>query len=339
MSDWLHSVELAFFATGLCAAYTLKWLVAFISPSRTDDAQAIKSLKRLLLVMGAAAVVTILYKFLSFSQMSLQETNLYAFLLTGLSALVSWFLSAYYSQIDGQQKAQNSIDRIGERSAEKVLNQSKQIFDIETYLREEMGADVDSASSRVDLVLDSTQRQLAIVRSSNDLYVNDWLGVLSDEVRERIKAEVAKQREQFSKAEQVWASATSSEELLNELRKEPGPFAPSAPRKSHYEDQVVFLREQSEHKQTSDEVSGTAIIDIVARVSLATAVCRFDPPLSVRPRTMEAQLVSGPCANGDVRIKASIHPNLKNFPIHINPTGEWSYLPPGEYRVHYRYSM
>ncbi len=112
-----------------------------------------------------------------------REGLLVSVILTIASFLVSWAISAYYSKASLTAENTKLIDRIGVQSSEKILNQSKQLYTIEQYLDEKQNQLINkNDSSDAVIYLESTRNMLRLVRSSNNTYVNDWVGVVSESV-------------------------------------------------------------------------------------------------------------------------------------------------------------
>ncbi len=298
-------------------------------------------LKALLVLFGLLFLAYVLFTLVTKDNLTPLEASQYALVLTIVSALFSWYISAHHSKVARQRDEQANLDRFGERSAEKVLNQSKQLFDIEIYLREMADLELDDPEELVEIILDGTRRQLAIVRSSNDMYVNDWIGVVSPEIRGAIKSNLNNQRADFKKAEAAFVKPEEREELYDELSKSSSPFAPSPPRwersPSRWE-RVVRLIRQEEHSQLPHLITGKLVILVTRPVKLATATANFDPPLTVPPTKRSGTLLSSPVPELNIRIVLSNSADLAKLLVHMYPPAG-SYIPPGEYHVEYRYEL
>lgn len=141
------------------------------------------------LISGASILIVIICLVWT-SQLSGVETReglLISIILAIASSVVSWAISSHYSKETLKAENTKLIDRIGEQSSEKILNQSKQLYSIEQYLDEKQNTLLEKdLSPEGAIFLESTRNMIRLVRSSNNTYLNDWAGVVSETVKENI---------------------------------------------------------------------------------------------------------------------------------------------------------
>jgi hypothetical protein len=145
-------------------------------------------------IISAASIIIVIICLIWTSQLAGVESReglLISIILSIASAVVSWAISSHYSKETLTAENTKLIDRIGEQSSEKILNQSKQLYSIEQYLDEKQNALLEKElSPEGTLFLESTRNMIRLIRSSNNTYLNDWAGVVS----ESVKGNILKQR-------------------------------------------------------------------------------------------------------------------------------------------------
>lgn len=141
------------------------------------------------LISGSAIIIVIICLVWT-SQLSgvdSREGLLISIILAIASSAVSWTISSHYSKETLKAENTKLIDRIGEQSSEKILNQSKQLYSIEQYLDEKQNTLLEKDNSPEGIIfLESTRNMIRLVRSSNNTYLNDWAGVVSKDVKDNI---------------------------------------------------------------------------------------------------------------------------------------------------------
>ncbi len=148
-------------------------------------------MKQIIGFSSLAVIIVCLIWTSQLSDVASREGLLISIILSIASAVVSWMISSHYANATLTEENTKLIDRIGAQSSEKILNQSKQLYSLEQYLDEKYEELMDQDMPGETIIyLESVRHMIRLIRSSNDTYVNDWAGVVSDNV----KSEILKQR-------------------------------------------------------------------------------------------------------------------------------------------------
>ena len=141
-------------------------------------------------IISAVALLIVVVCLIWASQLSRVETReglLISIILAISSSVLAWVTTSHYSKETLKAENTKLIDRIGEQSSEKILNQSKQLYSIEQYLDEKRNVIMEKdLSPEGSIFLESTRNMISLIRSSNNTYLNDWAGVVSEAVKENI---------------------------------------------------------------------------------------------------------------------------------------------------------
>lgn len=144
--------------------------------------------------ISVASIVIIIICLIWTSQLQGIETReglLISIILAIASAAISWTVTSHYSKKTLSEENTRLIDRIGAQSSEKILNQSKQLYSVEQYLDDKQNKLIErEISQEAAIYLESTRNMIRLIRSSNNTYLNDWAGVVS----ENVKLEIVKLR-------------------------------------------------------------------------------------------------------------------------------------------------
>jgi len=126
-------------------------------------------------------------------------------ILACMSVLFTWIIADYYANYQAERENKKLIDGVGERSSEKILNQSKQLWAVEEWATTHAeGATDDNAETLLAI-----REMLKIIRSSNNTYLGDWEGVVSDAVRKKMQERIEAQDKIFKGLERPSDSAST----------------------------------------------------------------------------------------------------------------------------------
>ncbi len=140
-------------------------------------------------VLFALSIAGMAYAFYVLANKPIDPTAV-SIILTISSAVLSWVISDHYAA----QQNSARIDGVGERSSEKILNQSKQIWEVEEYVRKQADDLEDFGGAQA---LHSAREMLKIIRSSNNTYIGDWEGIVSEPVRQKMEERMEAQNKLF----------------------------------------------------------------------------------------------------------------------------------------------
>ncbi|WP_124635536.1 hypothetical protein [Taibaiella sp. KBW10] len=144
-------------------------------------------MRTIISVLSMIVIIVCLIWTSQLSGIDTREGLLVSIILAIASSVISWAISSFYSEKTLTAENTKLIDRIGEQSSEKILNQSKQLYSIEQYLDEKQNILLEKdLSPEGSIFLESTRNMIRLVRSSNNTYINDWTGVVSDKVKDSI---------------------------------------------------------------------------------------------------------------------------------------------------------
>ena len=106
-------------------------------------------------------------------------SGLLSLLIAIVSTIASWFISSHYTIISNKAHSEDKIDTVARQSHEKILNLSKQLFDIQDLIdrAQEIGSkEQDPKAAAVIFLhrLDGIKHCLMQLRTSNDTFSSDW---------------------------------------------------------------------------------------------------------------------------------------------------------------------
>jgi hypothetical protein len=267
-------------------------------------------------LIAVLAIAGMVYAFYAFTKTPVDSTSL-NIILTICSAALSWVISDYFAS------EQNTIriDGVGERSSEKILNQSKQLWEIERSLLRQADEVEDYYASR-ELV--AAQEKIQLIRSSNNTFIGDWEGLVS----EPVQTKMAERNDALNK---LFQSAGSGEAM---------PQPPTANLPSHLTPSPSASKLTTVIEQNCSENSGS-ISKGQFRVKLNRETYKFnftgkfDPHLDAIPQDLRARIVSRPSgAPSNMGIHVNTGTNT-DFHIHTKSNDYDVLLPTGEYVFDY----
>jgi positive regulator of sigma E activity len=87
-------------------------------------------------LISALGVLVALLSISLASNLTNRENAMLGVIVAILTTLASWLISRHYAIESNQQTAASKIDTVARQSTEKILNLSKQLFEIEDFLEE-----------------------------------------------------------------------------------------------------------------------------------------------------------------------------------------------------------
>ncbi|ELR72892.1 hypothetical protein C900_00853 [Fulvivirga imtechensis AK7] len=256
------------------------------------------------------------------------------------SAAFSWVISSHYSKKTLKAENTKLIDRIGEQSSEKILNQSKQLYSIEQYLdsKQEKSA-MENSDSKGMIYLESTRNMIRLIRSSNNTYLSDWAGVVSDEVREKLTEQSNAQSQLFEDIDLISSASPAKREKIEEKIE-----ANSQKLPSHLVPQSSLKRNNAELHDHLIETNDTDKKKGIIKVLLSEpsfkghVVAKFDTNLSSPPTKNKSVLKKSPNGSQNVNVFAKtgtvydFHIGLKSDEFNVP-------LQPGIYEIEYEFEV
>ena len=295
--------------------------------------QSVKYLLSVIVFLfGIISVSYVIYTVSTTPQLSSLENTLFSVLLTMFSGVASWVLADVYAKSASRRESAELIDRIGEQSSEKILNQSRQLWNIETYIenkRREISND-PAHKSHVEYLV-SLIEMVRLVRSSNNTYLSDWAGVTSQSVKDKIDSQSRAQSEIFEDIEILIKSDFADLELKNRIiansAKLPSYLAPTG---SSIDGRVVSIVRTIYKTQAKDKSQGKIFVYLNRPVYKFTCSGKLDPPMIDTPNDSRARLDSKPPSTPEYAIVCSTGTNF-DFHIHIKSEKQNTSLPVGLY--------
>ena len=328
--------EILAYVTASTVVWGAALIIVFVTLLHRNPQVRKRALTSFVMAGTFLCAMWVLMKFMRYDDIKPAEANLLTMLLAICSGAFSWIASVVVSTQAQDSDRQNSLDEISVRSSEKILNSSKQLFDIETYIRGTAETRSGDRDVVFEVVLEAIERQIAQVRSTNDTLVRDWATVASSKIKDRIEGDIEEQSDLFHEARKAASDETTDDNFEQKLKKAPSYYAPSAPRKSGAG--VVLQVERIDHKQDEADASGKLRVQIGRAAVSATVTGHFDRPVPGKAVSADAKLISVPSGTvDDFDIRARISGNLNDFPIHIY--GKSRLVEPGEYLIEYRYKF
>lgn len=161
------------------------------------------------IISGIGVVGCLFWIALTANEAGARESILISLILTIASAIVTWIVAAHFAKESSEAENAKLIDRIGEQSSEKILNQSKQLYSIEQYLDSKQTDLIENGSDEKSIIyLESTRNMLRLIRSSNNTYLSDWAGVVSTEIRTKLTQQSEAQSQLFEDIDLINSSSS-----------------------------------------------------------------------------------------------------------------------------------
>lgn len=192
------------------------------------------------IIVALAAAIVICLVYVSSAQLDSREAALVSIVLCLLSIIASYLTSQYFSGIGHRQaleevKAQHTenLKTYAINAAEKVDNLSKELQRLSIFLEDELAKQFEDTNhgfrSRTER-LESAIHMLGILKSVNDTSLNDWRGVIPEELEE--------------KDEQLQEREAELEELINRVEELSKVGTHDNQRTTYVMDEISDLRRQ-----------------------------------------------------------------------------------------------
>ena len=232
------------------------------------------------------------------------------------------------------------IDRIGEQSSEKILNQSKQLYSVEQYLDDKYNKLLERTTSTDAVIyLESTRNMIRLIRSSNNTYLSDWAGVVSDKIREKINQQSNAQSQLFEDINLINYSTDEKrvkleEQIEQNSQKLPSYLVPSSNLRGNYAniiDHVVT-------KNTDKIKQGKLKILLTEDSFKGHVVGKFSDEFQSPPTKSNSKLISSPNNNKNITVFArtgtthDFHVGVKSYEFNVP-------LQNGVYEVEYSFEL
>jgi hypothetical protein len=283
--------------------------------------------------------------------MTNRENSFLTVIITILTTIASWIMSHHFASLttaDLEAKTQEKIDTVASQSSEKILNLSKQLFEIQLFLEEavDIARDQDNvmaANATFAHRSESAAKMLYLLRSSNDTFTSDWIGVVSTDVAKRIDELKKAQSDIFRGMESVRQESRpelapqhdAGAGLYRELTRlsEDAARLPDAIRP----DIRIPAATVSQHITTSSQrhQEGILAITVLRPVFTVTGSGKLSPEMPTVPR-MVARVQSTP--EGQTIPEFGVHSGTgtrHDFHVHMKSKQFGQPLPPGKYVLHY----
>ena len=293
------------------------------------------------------AIVTIAFA----SEMTPRENAFLTIIVTILTTVVSWIMSqqsASQSHKELEAKTQEKIDTVAYQSSEKILNLSKQLFEIQRFIDETIDV-ADECESVIATNFtyrhrsDATAKMCSLLRSSNDTFTSDWIGVVSNEIAKRIEDQKRAQSEIFRGLESVRqgtkeeaSGSENAEGLVRELNRLSNE-ASSLPESIRPDIRIPAVSVAQEITLASETIqTGFLTLTVMRPLYKTLGTGRLSPLMSAPPH-MSVRLESSPA--GVELPPIGIHSatgTRHDFHVHVKSNEYGVQLPVGRYRFHYR---
>ncbi len=294
-------------------------------------------------IIAGGAILIIFVCLIWTSQLETLETReglLISIILAIASGAFSWIVSSHYAKASLKAENTKMIDRIGEQSSEKILNQSKQLYSIEQFLddKQEKLAMEDTDSTSM-IYLESTRNMLRLIRTSNNTYLSDWAGVVSDEVRQKITEQSNTQSQLFEDIDLIPQSTPEKREKLEEKiemnsQKLPSHLVPKSNLKGNNAKII-------DHEITQNDLNikkGTVKVLLSEPSFKGHVVVKFESKLSSPPTKNNSNLINSPSGQKNINVFAKtgtvydFHVGIKSHEYNVP-------LKPGIYEINYEFEV
>ena len=281
------------------------------------------------IVIAVLAITGMTYTFRMFDKQptdnETQDATSLNIILMICSSALSWVISDFYAS----QQNNERIDAVGERSGEKILNQSKQLWEIEQSLLQQAEKVEDEFSEQA---LVSAQEKIQLIRSANNTFIGDWEGVVSDNVQTKMAERNNELNILLQNASSNDADVTSSQQhsSLSSQTSLPLHLTPIPPIATN-STKLTTVLEQVVNTNTEKKSQGKMKIRLNRDTFKLNFTGKLYPPLEVIPVDLRARLVEKPTDSPEA-ISIHVATGTKtDFHIHAKSTEYDVKLPMGEY--------
>lgn len=273
-----------------------------------------------------------------------------------LSIIASVIISYYFARLTSN----DTVDKIAEKSTEKMVHLTMRLHDLAKYLDETTSVAQEEhqihPAAALNAYLHRTEaasRMAANLALSNETFRSDWLGVVGNAVKARIEKRFETVRKYFQEQEnlerlerdpalsyqdthalpvELQKRLTESEERFAKLRSDL-PVQPSTPRpepktRGYTVQQVI--EGSNERSQT-----GKLIVNVFKPVYAITASGRIDPRMVSVPRITTSLLTAPEGISADsVGLRPGTGTNY-DFNVAVKSLEYGVYIPTGIYEMRY----
>ena len=152
--------------------------------------------------------------YLSTGELTQRETGLLSILLTILSIIATLIVSYIYSESnyskaleEVKETYQSNLKTYALNAAEKVNNLSEQLTRLSMYLQEELDhSDYESENEVIrsrEERIESSIHIINTLKSVNDTTLNDWKGVIKEELEEQLEEREEREEELMDMVERI----------------------------------------------------------------------------------------------------------------------------------------
>jgi hypothetical protein len=176
----------------------------------------------------------------------------------------------------------------------------------------------------------SLRDMLRLIRSSNNTYLGDWEGVVSESVRQKMKTKIEEQDKRFRTLE-------VPNQASGHVAEEPSGILPSylAPQTASVATKTVEILEQTPNKNTCTKSQGHIRVRLNREMYKFNFTGKLYPALETVPQDCRARIISGPegCPP-NIGVHAATGTTF-DFHIHAKSYDSGMTLPAGEYAFQY----
>ena len=292
-------------------------------------------------VIKYGALIVVILCLIWISQIESIETReglLLSIILAISTSLVSWIVTSHYAKVSLAKENMRLIDRIGAQSSEKILNQSKQLYSIEQYLDEkQLSLFGKDTSNEAVIYLESTRNMIRLIRTSNNTYLNDWAGVVSDDVKQEMLKQRNVQSQLFEDINLInytsFEKRTELEEKIEKYSKElPSYLVPSSnPKANHATIFDHIISENGDNKK-----KGILKVLISEECYKGHVVGKFEDEFDKPPQKSNSSVIKSPNGRQNIAVFAKtgtvydFHVGLKSMDFNVP-------LAPGVYEIEYSF--
>jgi hypothetical protein len=279
-----------------------------------------------------------------------RDTLLLSVLLTLLSVFASWTVSRHYAIFSSRENATEMIDTVASQSSEKILNLSNQLLLLKDFLEgilevADSEYNIHAANSAFRHRVTAAAHMIELLRSSNDTFTSDWIGVCSEQTKIEIEdlkrlqrqmiqdyaivkgahAETTADESTDAGSEHLREALQRIEETQSKLPVAVAPELPKVPAVSAHQEWDVA---------TTEKQQGRLILSILRPVFNATGSGKLYPNMSTVP-TIFAKLLEAPPGTS---MKLAVHGGTGtafDFHVHLKSNEYGTRLIPGRYLVEY----
>lgn len=265
-------------------------------------------------------------------------TNLEIFLSSVILTFLSVVCGGLLAKAQEGSANKEKIDAIAKQSSDKLANQSTHIFELEEYIKNILIEKNDDGGQIDNEDLSSIIQLLRTIRRNNTGLMQDWTGVASERVSNKIQELATAQNRGFDiLSYRKSADDTSAESDLIALSQILDSLPPSARPmvRSRYEEKLVDQVEQNiENNATSSSAKGIIRAHINRPSPNFTSSGKINPYFGEIPTYMTAKLLSGPERMPKYEVKIGTG-TVFDFSVHIKVLNKGEFLPEGDYEFEY----